>query len=59
MERELMTRPLNDSTIRSDLSRASAGGTVEIEELTERTHMMTTTMRLTADCSCVVPSRSK
>lgn len=54
-----MTRPLNDSTIRSDLSRASAGGTVEIEEVTERTHMMTTTMRLTADCSCVVPSRSK
>lgn len=38
----------NDSTIRADLASASAGGTAEEGERSERAHMATTTMKLTA-----------
>jgi len=37
----------NNPTIRSDLATASAGGTAEEGELSERAHMTTTTMKLT------------
>ena len=48
---------LNDSIIRQDLSRAALGGTAEEGEPTKRTHMTTTTMKLTVSSELTTASQ--